>query len=399
VHRQLLFIPGPVMVADRVLAASAVQMIDHRGPEYAALQQRITERMKPIFGTQNEVMLLGASGTGGLEAAVASLFRSGDRLLAAPIGVFGQRLIAIAKNCGCTVDVLETPNGSAVDVDALRAKLAADTGHAYAGILMTHNETSTGVQNDMAALAPVMREHGAMVVVDAVSGLGASEFRMDEWGFDIVITASQKAIAAPPGVAMIAVSERAWTKMDAPGSIAFSHDLRRAREFARIGQTPWTPPVGVLFAVDVALEMFENETAPAVWARHARYARAIRTAVTAMGLSVFSRENAHSVTVVAVNAPDGVDVGKLRAKLRDERGVVMGGGQGAMKGKIFRIGTMGALSETDVLGAIGALEMALLEIGLPIGAGSGVQAALRVFLDEAGLLPEGEPAQRATVSV
>ena len=392
VNRSLLFIPGPVMVADRVMAAMGKPLVDHRGPEYAALLGRIAEGMKPIFGTTNDVVLLGASGTGGLEAAVASLFRRTARLLghlAAPIGVFGKRLIAIAQTIGATVDVLETADGAAVDPQALRAKLAAAESKRYDGILLTHNETSTGAQNDMAALAAVTKPYGALVVVDSVSGLAASEFRMDDWGFDIVVAASQKALAAPPGIAMVAVSERAWAKMDAPGSTAFSLDLRRGREFAKQGQTPWTPPVSIAFALDAALALYDEEGAERVWARHARYARAIRAAAGALGLRVFSQEGAHSGTVVAIEAPAGVDVAALRATLRDERGIVMGGGQAHLKGKIFRMGTMGAISETDVLGAIGALEVALLERDVPIHVGSGMQAALRVFLDEAGIVPTG----------
>ncbi len=380
------------MVADRVMAAMGQPLVDHRGPEYAELLARIATRMKHVFGTANDVMLLGASGTGGLEAAVVSLFRSGERLLAAPIGVFGKRLIAIAQTIGCVVDTIETADGAAVDPQALRAKLAASNGKRYDGILLTHNETSTGAQNDMAALAEVTKPYGALVVVDSVSGLAASAFTMDAWGFDVVVAASQKALAAPPGIAMVAVSERAWTKMEAPGSTAFSLDLRRARDFAKLGQTPWTPPVSIAYALDAALALYEETSAPRVWARHSRYARAIRAAVGALGLRVFSQEDAHSVTVVAVEAAAGLDVARLRARLREERGIVMGGGQAHLKGKIFRMGTMGAISETDVLGAIGALEVALLELGVPLPVGAGMQAALRVFLDEAGIAP-GDPAR------
>ncbi|HYZ15561.1 MAG TPA: aminotransferase class V-fold PLP-dependent enzyme, partial [Candidatus Acidoferrum sp.] len=243
-------------VAESVAAASAQPMIDHRGPEFKALLTRIATRMKPIFGTEaGEVVILGASGTGGLEAAVANMFGPGDRILACPIGVFGNRFISIAKTYGCEVDVLETTWGNAVDRAALRAKLDAGS---YTGVLLTHNETSTGTQNDMAAIAQALRGYDGFVVVDSVSGLAASEFRMDEWRFDVVVAASQKALAAPPGLAMVAVSPRAWERMEAAKAPRFYLDLRKARQFATLGQTPWTPPVSVCFALDAALTDYER---------------------------------------------------------------------------------------------------------------------------------------------
>ncbi|HEX3467057.1 MAG TPA: alanine--glyoxylate aminotransferase family protein [Candidatus Elarobacter sp.] len=380
--KSLLFIPGPVTVAESVLAATARPMIDHRGPEFKALLERIERRLRPVFGTRSaDVLLLGSSGTGGLEAAVGNLFGAGDAVLVCPIGVFGERLVAIARGFGCRVDVLETPWGSALDPAALRAKLDA-AGGAYAGVLLTHNETSTGAQNDMAALAAALRGHDPLVVVDSVSGLAASEFRMDEWGFDVVVAASQKALACPPGLAMVAVGPRAWARIDAGhGAPRFYFDLRKAREFAALGQTPWTPPVSIAFGLDAALDIFEESGAAAVHERHERYARAIRAAAQALGLEVFSKDDAHSPTVVAIRLPPGIDGDAIRASLRTSRGVIVGGGQKELKGKIIRIGTMGDLSQTDVLGALGALEIALLEAGCALHAGTGVQAALKVFLE------------------
>ncbi len=380
--KNLLFIPGPVTVADSVLAAGAKSMIDHRGPEFKVLLERIAARLEPVFGTESgEVVVLGSSGTGGLEAAVGNLFGPGDRLLACPIGVFGQRLIAIARAFGCEVEVLDTAWGDAVDPQALRARLAADTQRRITGILLTHNETSTGTQNDMAALAGAIRGHDAYVVVDSVSGLAASEFRMDAWGFDIVVAASQKALAAPPGLSMVAVSPRAWQRMESSGAPRFYFDLKTARQFAALGQTAWTPPVSIAFALDAALDAYEQTGAAAIYERHARYARAIRAFALGHGLELYSREGAHSLTVVAIRMPAGIDADAIRKTLREERGIVIGGGQKELKGKLIRIGTMGDLTQTDVLGALGAVETALLEAGAPIHAGAGVQAALRVFRD------------------
>jgi len=386
VSKNLLFIPGPVTVAEAVLAATGQQMIDHRGPRFKELLESLSSRLKPIFGTvAGDVLILGGSGTGGLEAAVGNMFGPGDTLLACPVGVFGQRLIAIARAFGCTVEVLETPWGSGVDPQALRERLAADTEKRITGILLTHNETSTGVQNVMGPLAEITREHGAYVVVDTVSGLAASEFTMDAWGFDVVVSASQKALAAPPGLAMVAVAPRAWAKIEANPSPRFYFDLVKARDFATLGQTPWTPPVSIVYALDTALDLYFAEGPAAVWARHARYARAVRAACEALQLEIFSQEGSHSVTVVAANVPPGLDGDAVRRELRERRGVTLGGGQKELKGKIIRIGTMGDLSQTDILGMLGALEIALLDAGQPVKIGTGAKVALEVFLMESAV--------------
>jgi len=387
VSKQLLFIPGPVTCSEDVLAAVAKPMIDHRGPEFARILRRIASGMQPIFGTKNEVVILGASGSGGLEAAVGNLFGPGDTVLACPIGVFGERLIAIAKNAGCDVQVLPTTWGYGVDPAALKRVLDADTEKKISGILLTHNETSTGVQNEMGPLAELTRAHGAITVVDSVSGLGASEFTMDAWGFDVVVTASQKALAVPPGIAMLAVSERAWKRMDGPHAPTFYLDLKKAREFAKLGQTPWTPPVSIAYGLEAALDAYEREGAHAVWSRHARYAQAIRAAVQALGLELYSQDGAHSVTVVAIKNPPGIDGDAIRKKMREERGLTLGGGQKDLKGTIVRIGTMGDLTQTDVLGMLGAFEIALLEAGHAVQIGTGAKAALEIFLAEPDAVP------------
>ncbi len=384
-RKNLLFIPGPVTVPEAVLAAMSKPLIDHRGPQFAALAKHIEQMLRPILGTQEgDILLLGSSGTGGLEAAIAGTFSRGDTLLATPLGVFGRRMIAIAKTYGLNVEILETDPGACLDPQALAERLQQDAPRRIKGILLTHNETSTGVQNDMAAIAPIVRAHGALSIVDSVSGLGATPFLMDEWGYDIVVGASQKVLAAPPGAAMVAVRPRAWEAIEKSDVPRFYFDLLKARDFARQGQTPWTPPVSILFALDAALTLYTNEGAPNVWHRHEMYAQAIRAAFSALGLTVFSQPGAHSVTVVAAALPAGVEAATLLKKLREERGVVLSGGQLELKGKIVRMGTMGDVSQTDVLGALGALEMALLEYNAPVRVGAGVQAALRVFLDMAG---------------
>ncbi len=377
--KQLLFIPGPVTVAEPVLAAMAKPMVDHRGPEYRALQAAIVAKLQPVFGTTGEVLLLGASGTGGLEAAVTNMFGPGEKVLACPIGVFGERLLSIAKTWGIDVEVFPTEYGYGVDAAALKARLAADTKREIKGVLLTHNETSTGTQNDMGPLADAVRDHGAYVIVDSVSGLAASEFRMDDWGFDIVVTASQKALAVPPGLAMVAVSPRAWEKMAQVGSPRYYFDLKKAREFAAEGQTPWTPPLSIAYALDVALDRYNAEGPANVWARHQRYTDAIHAAAEALGLSIFSQPGVHSVTVSAINVPAGVDGVAIRKALRVKYDVIIGGGQGKLVGKIIRIGTMGDLSSDDVLGMLDALESEMRDGGSTVAPGTARAAAQRIL--------------------
>jgi aspartate aminotransferase-like enzyme len=377
--KSLLFIPGPVAVSEPVLAAMAKPLINHRGPEYARLLHRIADRMKPIFATSGDVLLIGASGTGSLEAAVTNMFGPGDTLLACPTGVFGERIAAIAKMWGCTVETLETPLGAGVDAEALATRLRADHKKRITGILLTHNETSTGVQIDLGAMSRAIGDHPAYVVVDSVSGLGASEFKMDEWRLDIVCAASQKALACPPGLAMVAVSARAWEKIKANEAPRFYFDLQKHKEFFEKGEPPWTPPVSVTFALDVAIDLYEREGGRNVWARHARYTVALQQAVKALGMEVFSRDGVHSVTVTGILTPRGLNNGAILAKLLDEHGVVISGGQGKMAGKMWRWGTMGAFSEADLVDALRAFETVIRQEGYAFEDGAAVNAALDVF--------------------
>src|SRR5215467_4103529 len=378
-QKSLLFIPGPVAAPEPVLAAMAKPLINHRGPEYARLLHSIADRMQSIFATKGDVLLMGSSGTGSLEAAVTNMFGPGDIVLACPTGVFGERIAAIAKMWGCTVEMLETPWGAGVDPQALFSRLRADREKKITGILLTHNETSTGVQIDLGAMARAIGDHPAYVVVDAVSGVGASEFKMDGWRLDIVCAASQKALACPPGLAMVAVSSRAWKKMKTNKAPRFYFDLQKHKEFFDKGEPPWTPPVTVAFALDVAIDLYEREGGRNVWARHARYTHALHEAVKALGMKVFSRDGVHSVTVTGILTPHGLDNATILTKLLNEHGVVISGGRGKMAGKMWRWGTMGAFSEADMLDALRAFETVIRQEGYAFEDGAAVNAALDVF--------------------
>jgi aspartate aminotransferase-like enzyme len=378
-QKSLLFIPGPVACSGPVLAAMAKPLINHRGPEYARLLHSIADRMQSIFATKGDVLLMGSSGTGSLEAAVTNMFGPGDTLLACPTGVFGERIAAIAKMWGCTVEILETPWGAGVDPQTLAARLRADREKRITGILLTHNETSTGVQIDLGAMSRAIGDHPAYVVVDSVSGLGASEFKMDEWKLDIVCAASQKALACPPGLAIVAVSSRAWEKIKANKAPRFYFDLLKHKEFFEKGEPPWTPPVSVAFALDVAIDLYERQGPRNVWNRHARYTNALHEAVKALGMQIFSRDGVHSVTVTGILTPHGLDNKTVLTKLLHEHGVVISGGQGKMAGKMWRWGTMGAISEANVLAALKAFEIIIRQMGYPVADGAAVNAALEVF--------------------
>ncbi|HEV3158338.1 MAG TPA: alanine--glyoxylate aminotransferase family protein [Candidatus Baltobacteraceae bacterium] len=384
VQRPLMFLPGPVCVPEEVLAAMATPMIDHRGPAFAKLLGRITEKIRPIFGTKHEVLFLGSSGTGGLEAAVTSTFSPGQKVLSCPIGVFGRRLAAIARAFGLEVETVACEDGAVVDPRVLAARLVADRKREIAGIFLTDTEASTGARQDMAALARAIGDHPATTIVDSVSGFGAQAFRMDEWGFDIVVTSSQKVLALSPGVAAIAVSPRAWQRIAVATGPRFALDLHRARKFSMSGETPWTPPISLNFALDVALERYHAEGAPSVWERYERNAEAIHAFAAAAGLTPFSAPGAHAVTVTALCTPAGIVAGNVLDDLRIRHGVIFGSGQEELKGKMFRVGTMGAITPEGLIEALDRFEAVLINHGHPAVRGSGAAAA-RSVLERRGL--------------
>jgi aspartate aminotransferase-like enzyme len=385
--QEVLMIPGPVTVAPDVLAASSRPMRNHRGPYAAGVYARLVQRLQEIFQTQQPVLLLGSSGTGAMEASVVNLFSPGDHLLAMPMGAFGDRHVAIARAYGAQVEVMDTEWGDAPDPQALRARLARDAAGAIKGVLVTHNETSTGVQADLAALARARGDHPALLVVDAVSSVGATNVKMDDWGLDVVITASQKALACVPGAAMIGLSKRAWEAAERSAMPRFYFDVRRARTALEKGQTPWTPPLGVLLALEQATDNDMKEGLLSAFARHARFAAAMRAGCSALGLALFARPGTYSNTVTAVSAPAGTDHKALQQLLRDTYGVVVGGGQMKLEGKILRLGNMGAIGRKDIITALAALEMALNDVGVATTPGAGVAAANATFAEDEAAKP------------
>jgi aspartate aminotransferase-like enzyme len=343
-------------------------MINHRGPEYANLIARVTQGLKMVFDTQEDVLILTASGTGGLEAAVVNTLSPGDKVLVVSIGAFGDRFATIAETFGAQVTVLPYEWGQAADPEDVRKALAADP--EIKAVLVTHNETSTGVTNPLEEIAKVVREADLLLLVDAISSLGSIPCDMDGWGLDAVVTGSQKGWMVPPGLAFLSLSERAWKANESATMPRFYLDAARHRDFLHKGQTPWTPTMPVFFGLDVALERMVEEGMEGIHTRHASIGRMVRDGVKALGLELLvSDERYASNTVTAVKCPEGVEVKALRTMLEDEYGVVVAGGQARLAGKIFRIGHLGLVSEDDIRHALDALGKALPRVGYstPVG--------------------------------
>jgi len=376
-----LRIPGPTGLPPTVRAAGARQMINHRGPAFAEILGRIQAGMQPYFGTSGQVQVLSCAGTGGLEAAVVNVLSPGDRVLGISIGSFGDRIAKIASTYGANVDVMAAEWGWAAEADEVRERLG---GADYKAVLLTHNETSTAVMNPVDQLIPAIRAAApdALVIVDSVSALGAVPFEMDAWGADVVVTASQKAWMAAPGLAMVAASDRAWAAMETATMPRFYLDLRKHRDSAAAGETPWTPAIAVVFQVDEGVQLMEAEGMAAVFARHEASAAATQAGLEALGFELFAEPTHRSKTVTAAWIPEGLDWKPFNADLR-RRGLVLAGGQGKLTGKIFRIGHLGSVTVEEIIAAMATLEAALLDAGRDVEPGRGVAAAQRAALDAA----------------
>jgi len=359
---QNLRIPGPTPVPERILAEMARPLINHRGPEFAAILRRVTARLQYFFQTSSPVLTFSASGTAGQEAAIANLFSAGEHVIAISIGNFGDRMAAIARTAGLQVSSIDFPWGQAADPQVVAARLKASP--PYQGVLLTHNETSTGVTNDLETLSQVIRAHhpDALIVVDAVSSLGCLPLEMDAWNLDVVFTSSQKGWMTPPGLMMMAISPRALAANKTATLPRFYFDWQRSLKSLQKGQHPTTPPVSLFYALDLALELMLQEGREAIFQRHQQDAEYVRQRIRAMGLQLLADHPNASNTVTAVLTPPGVDTRALLQKLREEDAVVLAGGQGPLEGKIFRIGHLGAVVEQELAGALDQLARQLVNL-------------------------------------
>ena len=394
-----LRIPGPTALPPSVREAGGRQMINHRGPEFATMLGRILDGMKPFFGTTNDVVMLSCAGSGGLETAIVNTLSPGDKVLGVSIGSFGDRFAKIAGIYGADVTKLDAEWGYAAAADEVRERLR--TMPDVKAVLLTHNETSTGVMNPIAELAAAVREEApeALILVDSVSGLGAVPFEMDAWGVDLVVTGSQKAWMAAPGLAMVAASARGWAATETSKMPRFYLDMRSHRESAAAGQTPFTPAIGVVFQVDEGLRLMQAEGKDGVFARHEACAAASRAGLSALGFELFADPAHASRTVTAAHLPEGHDWKAFNGAIKSH-GVILAGGQGKLTGKIFRLGHLGSVTVDEILGVIAVLERVAVEQGRRIEPGKAVAAAQAAALAvQTGTAVDraARPADRATV--
>jgi aspartate aminotransferase-like enzyme len=352
-----LRIPGPTPCPPQALEAMGRQMINHRGGEFGKILNSVTGKLKQAFQTKGDVFLLTGSGTGGLEAAVVNTLSPEDKVLALTNGFFGDRFSEIAEEYGAQVIRLNFEWGKPVDIDAVEKALKADGD--IKAVLATHNETSTGVTNNLKDISALVKKFDKLLLVDAISSLGCINLPTDEWHCDIVVTASQKGWMVPPGLAMVSVSEKAWQAHAKAKMPRYYWDFSKAKGFLQKGQTPWTPAVSVFYALDVTLDLMLSEGLNNIFSRHARVAQAARNGVKSLGFSLFPDEKYTSNTVTAVNATDKIDVPKLIQMLQKEYEVILAGGQEKLSGKIFRIGHLGWVYEKDIKSVLEALGQAL----------------------------------------
>jgi serine---pyruvate transaminase len=375
--KRYLFTPGPTPVPPEVLAAVGAPVVHHRSPDFLVVYERVLGRLHEVCRTENDVLLFGASGTGAFESAVANLVSPGEPHLVVSAGSFGDRWVAMTTAFGADVDVLRYAWGETPDADDLRARLREREAKA---VWIVQSETSTGVVADVRSLAAAAKEAGALVVVDAVSSLGAVPCETDAWGLDVVVSGSQKALMSPPGLGLAAVSEPAFAAVGS--SPRFYFDWERTRKAQRTLDAPFTLPVSLVAGLDVALGLLLEEGLEASFDRHVRLGRATRAGVKALGLELFSPDEDRSSVVTAIRAPAGVDATDVVKGLRDRFGITIANGQGELKGKIFRLGHIGWFDVFDITTQIAAVELVLAELGVDVERGVAVTAVVEAFSAE-----------------
>jgi len=379
--KQFLMIPGPTPVPESVLLALAKHPIGHRSPEFSAILREVFEGLKWIFQTKEDVFLYTSSGTGAMEAAIYNLVNPGDKVLCLIIGNFGERWAKIAAGKGAIVEKLEVEWGKAIDPVDLKRILDADTNKEIKFVTMTHNETSTGVTNDVKALNDIIQAHGAISIVDGITSIGAIPLEMDNWGIDVVVSGSQKGFMIPPGLAFLTCSKKAWKVHEQCKNPGFYFNFDAYKKNAEKDTTPYTPAVSLIVALNEALKMLKEEGLDNIYLRHARLATGMRAAIRAMGLKLFVEDDSiASNTITAILPPEGISVADIRKTLKNDFDLVVADGQGQVKGKIFRMGHLGFASERDMIAAVGALEMTLQKLGYKGKPGVGTAALISTMM-------------------
>lgn len=380
--KEFLMIPGPTPVPESVLLAMARHPIGHRTPEFTAIFNEVSDGLRWLFQTKQDVLTFASSGSGAMEAAIYGTVNPGDKVLAIVGGKFGERWRDLAKTKGADVDTLDVEWGKPVNIEDLKAKLYQNTSPKYKIVCITHNETSTGVTNPLKEIAQVVREYDALLFVDAVTSLGAINMPFDEWGIDMAVSGSQKGFMCPPGLGFLAVSEKAWAAVDECKNPSYYFNLRKAQKNLHKGTTPYTPAVNMFIGLKEALSIMKEEGLENIFRRHEICASAIRAAVPEMGLKMYVDDaSARSNSISAILAPDGMNADDFRKAMNKRFDISMAGGQEHLKGKIFRIGTLGFCAPREVLMTISCMEVCLAELGYNVEFGKGSAAANRVVYE------------------
>ncbi|HZJ85315.1 MAG TPA: alanine--glyoxylate aminotransferase family protein [Syntrophomonadaceae bacterium] len=372
---QFLLLPGPTPIPDRVLRAMNKPMINHRGPEFKDIILEVIEGAKEIYKTKHNLLVYPSSGTGALEAAIVNFLSPGDKVLAISIGVFGQRFAKIARGFGAQVEEIKVEWGKALDPQMLKDRIAKDHKAEIKAILITHNETSTGVFNEVDLLKGVLGDHPALIIVDAVSSLAALDVRMDEWGLDVVISGSQKAFMVPPGLGLIAFNERALKAHEESKMPKFYWDINLGMQYLEKGQTPFTPAISIFYGLQESVRMMLEEGVENIIDRHLRYREMVRLSIKEMGLDLLASDHNASPAVTSVKAPPGIGADQIRKIMLDDYNIVLAGGQQSLENVIFRIGHLGYVRELDLLAVLAALEMTLVKLGYELELGCGIKKA------------------------
>ncbi len=375
---KLLMTPGPTPLPPRVIKALGRQTVHHRKREYGDMYRKLNEGLGYVFSTGYPVLTFTASGTGGMEAAIVNCFSPGDKVILVSCGVFGDRFGDIVSAMGLEMEKVEVPWGKSVTVDQIESRLDSSV----KGVIVTHNETSTGVCNDIAGIGEMLKNREILYIVDAVSSLGGMEVKPEEWGIDVVITSSQKALMCPPGLTFLAVSPGAMEAARSNRNAGRHYwDFIKALDFMNkeFPQNPFTPAVNLINASVQALSMIREEGLAKVFERHRRMAAMTREGARAMGLELFAHENCLSDTLTALKVPDGIDAADIIRTMEDRHGIIIAGGNRSLKGKIIRIAHMGYISGKDVLRTIAALEDTLIRLGMKLPEGKGYSRAREIF--------------------
>jgi serine---pyruvate transaminase len=378
---EIILAPGPTPIPPEVLLAQGSPLVYHRGPGFGAIMRDVTERLKTLYRTDAaDVLLMTSSGTGALESAIQNCFSPGDEVFVPLAGFFSDRWRRLAEAYGLTVRTIEYEWGRRIVPQEVADALAE---HPVKAVLLTQSETSTGVIQPIEEIARAAREAGALVVVDVVSSLGAVPFAFDEWGIDVALGGSQKALSASPGIAFAAIGERAWAAAETATNPRFYFDWAIYRQFAALPdpENPWTPAISVMQGLQAALRLYFQDGVEAALVRHRMLSRGVKEGVKALGLDLFGEGLDDNWTVTAIRAPEAADADTIAARIRADHGVVLAPGQGPLKGKVFRIGHFGYFSELDILRGLAALEMTLETLGHPVKRGAAVAAAEGVFLE------------------